>query len=224
MPGTHQKFLSYFIKQQEPTHLKVLDLGAGHGAFTKKLHEMGYGVEACDLFPELFYYKDVKCKKVDITRAFPYADNYFDLVIAIEVSEHIADHENFFAEINRILKPAGKLYLSTPNMLSLKSRLKFLLGGFFHSFDKLELRNYDGLQHIASRTLDQYNYIALKHGFNTAEVSIDRKQSTSQWLYIMLLPLIMLYEFLKKPDKLHNQRKLLLGRLLFLCFRKAQSK
>lgn len=218
MPGIHKKFLEFFIKKSEPVKLKVLDLGAGHGALTKKLFDMGYDVHACDLFPELFQFDKVECKKVDITDTFPYPDNTFDLVIAIEVSEHVLDHEIFFSETSRILKPNGKFYISTPNILSMKSRIRFLFGGFFYSFKQLELENYDGLQHVASLTLDQYNYLAVKNRFKPAEFEIDRKQSTSQWLLFILFPAIFIYQMNKK-DNIHNHRKLLTGRLLFLTFK-----
>lgn len=218
MPGIHKKFLKFFINKSEPVNLKVLDLGAGHGAFTKKLYDMGYDVHACDLFPELFQFDKVECKKVDITDTFPYPDNTFDLVIAIEVSEHILDHELFFSETSRILKPNGRFYISTPNILSMKSRIRFLFGGFFYSFKRLELENYDGLQHVASLTLDQYNYLAVKNRFKPAEFEIDQKQSTSQWLLFILFPAIYIYQMNKK-DNIHNHRKLLLGRLLFLTFK-----
>lgn len=220
MPGTHQRFLKFFRRKSEPTQSKVLDMGAGYGAFSKELFEMGYEVYACDLFPEMFRFDRVECKKADLTRELPYPDGSFDILIAIEVSEHIANHETFFSESARVLKPGGRLYISTPNILSLKSRLKFLLSGFFQSFDKLDHSNHDGLQHIASLTLDQYNYIAMKNGFGQADPEIDRKHNTAQWLLVILFPLIYIYMKLKKADGFHNQKRLLLGRLLFLSFNK----
>jgi SAM-dependent methyltransferase len=219
MPGTHQRFLEYFKKQEEQVSCKVLDMGAGHGAFSQRLFNMGYDVHACDLFPEIFEFDKITCTKVDITKPFPYPDNTFDLIIAIEVSEHIADHEMFFSESGRILKPGGRLYITTPNILTLKSRIRFLFSGFFLAFNPLQLDNYDGLQHISSLTLDQYNYIAVKHHFDTADLSIDREQSTSKWWLFFLYPLIWLYPKVKKINPKHNTRKLLLGRLLFLKFK-----
>ena len=219
MPGTHESFLKYFMKQSVDLNLKILDLGAGHGAFTKRLYDIGYDISACDLFPENFRFDKIECKKVDITQVFPYPDDTFDLVIAIEVSEHIIDHENFFKELSRIVKPDGQIYLSTPNILSMKSRIKFLLTGFYFSFKPLNLKNYDGLQHVASLTLDQYNYIALKNGFQEAEFDIDRKQSTSKWLLLLFYPFMYLNAKIKRKSTFHNQTKLLLGRLLFLNFK-----
>ena len=218
MPGTHQNFLKYFKNFQHDKSLKILDIGAGHGAFSKRLYDMGYDVSACDLFPEIFKFDMIECKKADITRELPFPDNSFDIAIAVEVSEHINDHERFFKEISRILKPKGQLYLSTPNILSLKSRIHYLFRGFFYSFGKLDMENRDGLQHVSSLTLDQYNYIALKNGLGTAEYDIDKNQKSSTWLFIFLYPYMWINSKLKKLPKFHNNHKLLLGRLLFLNF------
>jgi len=93
-----------------------------------------------------------------------------------------------------------------------------LLSGFFLAFNPLQLDNYDGLQHVSSLTLDQYNYIAVRNRFNVAELAIDREQRTSKFWYFVLFPCLSLYPRIKKITKMHNQRKLLLGRLLFLTF------
>lgn len=218
MPGTHQKFLEFFKKQKFDKSLRILDVGAGHGVFSKTLFDMGYNVSACDFAPEIFEYDKIKCEKVDITQKFPYPDNSFDLIVAVEVSEHICDHEVFFKEISRILSPKGKFLLSTPNMLSLKSRFRFLIQGFAYSFGPLDYRRYDGLQHVSSLTLDQYNYVAVKNGFKEALYEIDKKQSTSKWLLILLAIPIWISGKRKNNPTFHNTKKLMLGRLLFLDF------
>lgn len=218
MPGVHSRFLKYFAEKSEPPGLKILDVGAGEGALTQKLHQSGYQMSACDFSPDAFKFNEIHCDSVDITGPFPYKTETFDLVIAVEVTEHILDHENFFREIKRILKPGGRLYISTPNILSMKSRFRFLFQGFPYAFKPLNMEQYDGMQHVASLSLDQYNYIALKHGFKPAELGIDRKQSTSRWLRALLLPFMLFSRFSNKYISLHNRKDLLLGRLLFMIF------
>ena len=219
VPGTHEKFLKFFQKHVPP-NMKVLDLGAGRGAFTKTLHEMGYEVYACDLFPEIFEFDPVECRKVDITSVFPYEDDFFDAIVAIEVSEHITDHQNFFRETNRILKSQGKLYISTPNILSVKSRIRFLKTGFYYMFIPLDMKNHDGLQHVSSLTLDQYNYIATYNNYSEAEVEVDKYQRSSVGLFILLYLVLFMFRKNNKLNRLHNHRNLLFGRLLFLTFTK----
>jgi len=195
----------------------VLDCGAGHGAFTKELYENGYDVSACDLFPEIFYYDKLECKKADVTVSLPFEDDQFDAIVAMEIMEHIQDHEVFFAESNRILKKDGAVYISTPNVLSLKSRIRYFFTGFFYSFKPLEIENYDGLQHVASLTLDQYDYLAVKKGFKRAEYAFDKRQTTSM-LLMVLYPVLWLMSKIKKTGSFHNQLDLLTGRIIFLRY------
>ena len=77
--------------------------------------------------------------------------------------------------------------------------------------------NSDGLQHVASLTLDQYNYVAAKSNFGPAIVDFDKKQSTSRWLMV-LYPIARLYTRLKKLKPIHNTKGLLTGRVLFLQY------
>jgi SAM-dependent methyltransferase len=45
----------------------------------------------------------------------PFPSNYFDLVISRSVVEHVANPSQVFREFHRILRPGGKVILSTPN-------------------------------------------------------------------------------------------------------------
>jgi cyclopropane fatty-acyl-phospholipid synthase-like methyltransferase len=218
-PGVHEKFFAFAMDiLGKETQRKILDVGAGYGAFSKRLHEAGFAVFACDLYPEKFQYSAVECRKADITSMIPYEDHYFDAIVAIEVVEHMIDHEDFFHACRRALKRNGKLMISTPNILSLKSRAMFLLSGFFYAFKPIDTSKAYGLSHVSSITLDQYNYIANKNGFDVYRVEVDKYQTTSKlllWLWIFL------YAFtkLRKIDfRAHNNLKVLLGRKLFIAF------
>jgi len=221
LPGIHERFHDFFRKYAAEFHKpKILEIGAGHGAFTEKLYREGYDVSACDLFPELFYLKEIECRKADVTQKLPYDSGIFDIIVAVEVMEHVHDHQNIFLESSRILKKNGLLLFSTPNILSLKSRIRFLFSGFFYAFKPLDHRTNDGLQHLSSLTVDQYVNLGLNNGFSEYDFSIDKQQSTSR-LYLFMMPFIWIYCSLKKIDRgIHNQYKYLTGRILFGCFRK----
>lgn len=45
----------------------------------------------------------------------PLPDNHFDWVITFQVIEHIKHDERFLSEIARVLKPSGRLIVTTPN-------------------------------------------------------------------------------------------------------------
>ena len=67
---------------------------------------------------------------VDLRQRLPYDDSSFDVVLLVEVIEHLSDHQAAIGELARILKPGGCLILTTPNIMRLNSRLHFLLSGY----------------------------------------------------------------------------------------------
>lgn len=70
---------------------------------------------------------------------FPVSEEHFDLVMLCEVIEHM-DIDPMFClnEINRILKPAGTLILTTPNSCSARIAYKACLGYRPHFFMQYE--------------------------------------------------------------------------------------
>jgi len=57
-------------------------------------------------------------------RDLPYRDRSVDLVVCLDVVEHLEAPEPLFAEARRVLRPGGVLLFSTPNPASLGARLK----------------------------------------------------------------------------------------------------
>ena len=67
---------------------------------------------------------------VDLLRRLPYNDASFDVVLLVEVIEHLENHRAALGELVRILKPGGVLILTTPNIMRLNSRLHFFCSGY----------------------------------------------------------------------------------------------
>lgn len=111
---------------------KALDAGCGDGKLAQimgeKLGVSFYGVDISKKGIELAKKIGVKAKVADLSLKIPFKDNFFDLVISTEVLEHVNDPDIFLREIYRVLKPNGKLLLTTPNLSSWLNRVLFVLG------------------------------------------------------------------------------------------------
>jgi SAM-dependent methyltransferase len=73
---------------------------------------------------------EVRMSVFDIERdSFPHDDETFDVVLCLEVLEHLAvDPMAMMAEVNRVLKPGGVFVLSTPNALRHANLVNMILG------------------------------------------------------------------------------------------------
>ena len=67
---------------------------------------------------------------VNLLQRLPYDDASFDVILLVEVIEHLENHRLALSELARILKPNGVLILTTPNIMRLNSRLHFLWSGY----------------------------------------------------------------------------------------------
>jgi len=134
--GVHDT-LHELLKNERPG--KVLDAGAGEGALTRRLIQMTFGVEACDLNPERFKLTAKECRKVDLNEALPYSDESFDFVVCVETIEHLRDPWHAVSEFRRVLKKNGVLIITMPNILCIPSRLLFLFVGEYSYFSHKRL-------------------------------------------------------------------------------------
>lgn len=219
--GVHDSVVKALVKAYpQPENVNVLDLGAGQGALTKQIHELGYTTHACEMNTDYYVFDKVACTEANVAEALPYEENTFDAIASAEVIEHLIDQNKFFEECYRILKPGGKLILSTPNILSLKSRLQFFASGYYWSFNPLDNQDRSGLQHVTARTAEQYHYIAHHYGFKLSDISVDKYQRSSRWL-LLLMPVMYLVSWgMLKNFKRQNTKELLLGRVIVISFDK----
>jgi SAM-dependent methyltransferase len=203
----------------------VLDIGAGQGALSARLRDAGARVSACDVVPEQFDVPGVDFRTVQSDGRLPFDDHSFDVAIAVEVLEHIDGHDRFFAEVSRVLAPAGVVFFTTPNILSLKSRLRFLMTGFFYSFGPLEPFTRDPVsQHIAPFSVNRYEWMMSQHGLTLTTVVTDKTQ-TSSLLLSPLVPFIRLATWLQfngsRSAARQNTSVALFGRKLVVVGRKS---
>jgi 2-polyprenyl-3-methyl-5-hydroxy-6-metoxy-1,4-benzoquinol methylase len=116
-----------------PCSSMILDLGGGAGVFSRTLINYFDHVHLMDFAPTI-QSKRIICSSGDLKNSLPYSDNTFDVVVSLEVIEHLENPRHFVREIARILKVNGRCLITTPNQLSLSSRLCLLLRGQFQQF------------------------------------------------------------------------------------------
>ncbi|HAD82931.1 MAG: hypothetical protein A2509_06860 [Candidatus Edwardsbacteria bacterium RIFOXYD12_FULL_50_11] len=103
----------------------ILDLGSGDGAFSIPLIKKGLNVISADLsHTRLKKIKSINRRLAECDAlVLPFKDNSFDTILFVEVLEHLPNkqaQEEALREFIRILKPNGRLVLTTPNKVVYK--------------------------------------------------------------------------------------------------------
>jgi SAM-dependent methyltransferase len=119
-----------FLRSSVCAGERVLDLGCGDGWMCAELDSLGarpLGVEVAAAAVERArrHHPGLEFRLAEIDGELPLEDNAFDVVWASEVIEHVADTARWLSEVRRVLRPRGRLLLTTPN----HSRLRLLAGG-----------------------------------------------------------------------------------------------
>lgn len=89
----------------------ILDAGAGEGMYRSLFHHGRY--ESAD-FMENEHKRYGSMTYVCDLAAIPVEDDRYDLILCTQVLEHVPDPNVVLAELYRVLKPGGFLWLSTP--------------------------------------------------------------------------------------------------------------
>jgi len=155
---------------------KVLDLGCGDGDYAKRLKDLGFDVIAGDIDIVRFKYKnEIEFKHCDITKEMPFSANHFDYVLLMEVVEHLRNPYVVMPEINRIIKTNGSLVMSTPNILNLKSRLRFLFEGAYEYFREPPLDQVKNPREVIFNLhLVPYRYHELEYLLSATGFKVER--------------------------------------------------
>jgi ubiquinone/menaquinone biosynthesis C-methylase UbiE len=145
--GGHEDFYSYYEKQSggalarqrfltiQSTLLRALgapagpldvaDIGCGAGTQARLWADKGHRVRGADINEALVGLARRRAEQsglaiefsVASATALPWADASMDLCIAPELLEHVADWSACLAEMVRVLRPGGALFVSTSNRL-----------------------------------------------------------------------------------------------------------
>jgi SAM-dependent methyltransferase len=120
---------------------RILDCGAGTGAWAERLRRSGY--ERCWALDadEEHYRGNARFTKADLDDRFSatvrcaFGSENYDLITAIETIEHLENPTQFLRECRVLLDTRGLLLLTSPNLTCPPARLKFLTQSELRSFD-----------------------------------------------------------------------------------------
>jgi SAM-dependent methyltransferase len=178
----------------------LLDAPAGEGRLSMLLKNKGFSPTAGDIDPSSFKLDDVTLVTFDMNGKFPFEDEEFDHAVCIEGVEHIENTFHLAREMSRIIKKNGVFIISTPNIMSIYSRLRNLLIGY-PSFFGGYYRNKDHFYtyHINPAGLPQLHLAITRAGFSIERVATNRKITAglsnplSRLIVMLLLPLVRIF-------------------------------
>jgi 2-polyprenyl-3-methyl-5-hydroxy-6-metoxy-1,4-benzoquinol methylase len=137
--GLHAHIAEVVAQSELPRDARILDLGCGTGAFLERLRAAGFTCLAgVDISAPEDLHESIEFRALDLdTGQLPFPAGHFDLIVAIEVLEHIENLGMAVSEIGRKLKPSGQCLATTPNVHSVEARLRLLLQGGLKQFDAI---------------------------------------------------------------------------------------
>ncbi len=141
--------VAYRLSNLQPD-MTVCEFGCGIGAFLPTLVADTKRVYAIDLFPQ---YAQGLAKRLDLDISFAkdlsiVPDHSLDVLIAVEVMEHLDDPATYTQLFAKKLKPGGRLIMAGPTESNLYKLGRFLVGySKYHHYHK---NNVYHLQEIIS--------------------------------------------------------------------------
>lgn len=116
-----KQLVGALIKPEE--RIKILDIGCGVGNFSKILEKYGdvYSVDSSPAAVKFCQEKMLKNVFLGRVESLPFADKTFDLIVALDVLEHVAEDNLAVTEIGRVLKKDGYFISFVPALMSLWS-------------------------------------------------------------------------------------------------------
>ncbi len=148
-----------FLREHVRPRERVLDLGCGDGTFTAQLQDAGaepVGVEVAEtaLRRARAAHPGLRFLLAPLEGALPLEDCAFDVVWSSEVIEHVADTARWLSEVRRVLRPTGRLLLTTPN----HTRLAILIHGLERYAEPLSDHLHLYTRRSLRRTLADFDF------------------------------------------------------------------
>ena len=136
--GPPPEHLLAFVRGLERAQ-RALDLGCGDGRLTRELdaaETVAADVSDVALARAAARVPAARLVPLDPDAPLPLEDGSFDLVLCAETVEHVRDVQLLLSEVRRVLRPGGRLAVTTPAH-GRATALRAAIGGFERAFPPL---------------------------------------------------------------------------------------
>jgi SAM-dependent methyltransferase len=165
----------------------VLDIGSGHGDLAIRLMALGKdvdGVDDSDVSVQMCKEKGVHVHKADIETDCLKELGKFDVVLMLEIIEHLLDPVNVLRKVAKLVATNGFIIITSPNAAYLKYRMD-LLRGLVPSFGEdrslaREPRPYNLLHKTPLSIVDLRGCIAMA-GLQLLHMEAEEYTSSALW-------------------------------------------
>lgn len=125
LTGIHKKRRKYWLHHLERGNGRLLEIGCGDGSRLAALRELGWRVEGQEIDPKAVQHCLTKGLQVHegSLESLTIEEGSFDIILMSHVLEHVHRPKEFLKICFRLLKPGGRLVLSTPNANSLGHKI-----------------------------------------------------------------------------------------------------
>lgn len=132
---THRYGAHEVILRNVPPGSTVLDVGCATGYLGAALSARGcrgWGIDrdAAAVAVAEPWYEEVRAMDLDDCTELPWPENFFDVVLAADVLEHLRDPDGALQLLRRHIRAGGRLIVSLPNVAHVSVRLPLLFGRF----------------------------------------------------------------------------------------------
>ena len=209
--------LEMVIECLEDGPLHILDIGCGSGALLQRIADY-YRAQGWDPdeyllgtdMDEDFFQAEVPFQVSELTKPLNFQMRSFDLIIAMEVLEHVRSPYTLLEGIYATLTPGGRLLFSVPNMMTIVSRFRFLFTGRFRHYDGPSSDPADadsGMGHINPFPIQYWDYGFRYAGFTDVRYRTDRIKRGALYFSAFLSPLMWLGKhWLHRQERNKNLR------------------